>query len=412
MAPRLRLPFSIPYLRVFYSTTYTSLFILELGLLGITPTALIYSAISERALQYIVIIGGVYVLVALLVLFIYSSRLYTNRTVLAALGKSYIPVEDGEVSKAVRKLIKSQLDRSAAVALECRPRNLAEAGPIIVEDSDRSMQHDGEEKARIGRLAKIDPSIPPWGLVKHPGWSSPNPNETTLTPHVFFMQIISELPNLLEARVVSLGGPPRSSDRRAVIESEYPGSQKPPLLGIREYLDYLDSEGAVMIPEAASDFIDRFENARFSGRPFSEHDFVGLTAAFADLLSNMQEGENPHEFSPSSNSRPIENGVLPTIEDGASMASRSTRNMSFDSSVSSSTTINETTDSEYRAPYRRPTTPALVMQNRSGSVVGRTMSTSNHSSLASSRQVSTTNLESATSVVQQAQAERRRRLGR
>ncbi|KAF4555920.1 Hypothetical protein D9617_2g058850 [Elsinoe fawcettii] len=412
MAPRLRLPFSIPYLRVFYSTTYTSLFILELALLGITPTALIYSAISERALQYIVIIGGVYVLVALFVLFIYSSRLYTNRTVLAALGKSYIPVEEGEVSKSVRKLIKNQLDRSAAVALECRPRNLAEAGAQVVDTENGSEENGAEGKIRIGRYAKVDPDNPPWGIVQHPGWSSPNPQETSLTPHVFYMQIINELPNLLEARIVSLGGPPRSLDRRALLESEYPASQKPPLLDIRNYLEILDFESQAIVPEVAAGFINRFETARFSGRPLSEADFVALTSNFAELLSSIQLDGDDQDLRASSSTHPTENGVLPTIEDGASLTSNDGRSMSFQSSTASTNTVDRTTDSRLRGPVRRSVTPAFAMRDRNGSITHSNAISSTYSSLASSRRASSTSLESATSVIQQAQAQRQRRLDR
>lgn len=66
-------------------------------------------------------IGGTYVLTALIAIFIYSSRLYTNRSVLAGVGKAYIPVEDGEVGRNVRKMIVSQLERSAIIAWEARP---------------------------------------------------------------------------------------------------------------------------------------------------------------------------------------------------------------------------------------------------------------------------------------------------
>ncbi|PSK60751.1 hypothetical protein B9Z65_901 [Elsinoe australis] len=407
MARRLRLPFRIPLLRIFYSTTYTGLFVLELLLLAITPTALIFSAISERALQYIVIIGGVYVLTALLVLFIYSSRLYTNRTVLAALGKSYIPVEEGEVSKSVRKLIKTQLDRSAAIALECRPRDLSDAA-FTTHDA----LHDDGHGRQIGRLAKVNPTDPPWGIVKHPGWSAPNPNETQVMPHVFFLQVLGELPNLLEARVVSLGGAPRSSDPRAPKQSGYPGSQKPPLLGMREYLNALDSEGRVIIPESAQQFIEGFEKARFSGRPLSEDDFVSLTLVFADLLSSMQTNEDfAIDFRATNSTQPSADQPLTTIEDRMSPDSASDDSISFRSGSDSTTTVSQIRDNEYRSPAIRSATPATGIRNRTGSVLVPSRTSSAYSSQASSRLASTASLESVASVIQQAQAGRERRRG-
>ncbi|PNS20301.1 hypothetical protein CAC42_5751 [Sphaceloma murrayae] len=402
MARRFRLPFRIPILRVFYSTTYTALFLLELLLLAITPTALIYSAITEKALQYIVIVGGVYTLVAILVLFIYSSRLFTNRTVLAALGKSYIPIEEGEVSGSVRKLIKGQLQRSANIALECRPRDLSSTA--LLTDHQQGDEFAQNEKTRVGQIARVDPNFPPWGLVKHPGWSSPNPSETSITPHVFFLQIIDELPNLLEARIVSLGGPPRSSDIKAVTESEYPGSQKPPLLDIRGYLTYVDAEGSVSIPSSAESFIDRFEKARFCGRPLHETELVELTSTFADLLSNTRTGDGDIDTPFEIRNSPLgaTNG-LPVIRDDASFLSGTSRS-------SRSTDLRpQTSNRELRgADVESPTSAAgghehrgsVVHVNRAGAVYGGT---------GSSGPASTATLDSMSSVIQQARSQRRRR---
>lgn len=291
--------FHVPFFRIFYSTTYTSLYIVQLILLAITPASLIYTAIEAGALQYIFIIGGVYILTAFLVVFLYSSRLYTNRTVLAAVGKNWIPIEEGEVSRSVRKLVKSQLERSALVALECRPRNLVEDGVLLrmgqgvhLNGSVTTDPSATPEDRMIGRLVKVDPQYPPWGLVQQLGWSSPNPQETSLSPQIDFAQIIDELPNLLEARAVSLGGEPRAmQDAVRPIDKV----QKVPVVGIRDYLEYLDSSGRILIPDCAQDFIERYEHARFCGRPLREADFITLTAVFAELLSGMQSSTaGPH----------------------------------------------------------------------------------------------------------------------
>lgn len=87
-------------------------------------------------------IGGVYVLTALLAIFIYTSRLYTNRTVLAAVGKSWIPVEDGEVGRSIRKMIVKALERSALIAWEGRPRDLTKDNSHKTEDE--VIWHEGD----------------------------------------------------------------------------------------------------------------------------------------------------------------------------------------------------------------------------------------------------------------------------
>lgn len=278
----------VPFFRIFYSTTYTSLYIIQLILLAITPASLIYSSIKARALQYIFIVGGVYALTAVSVILIYSSRLYSNRTVLAAVGKSWIPVEEGEVSKSLRKLIKTNIDRSNLIAFECRPRNLASHLA-----TDLAPIHADAEQRLLGRLVTVDPVTPPWGPVYQAGWSSPNPAETTLSPHIHFSSVISELPNLLEARIVSLGGPSRSA--AALSEpDECPQThhhRHKPLQSLRDYLDTLSQ--LFVLPPCAPDFVDRYEHARFAGRPLSETDFVILTSVFAELLSGLRAPMTP-----------------------------------------------------------------------------------------------------------------------
>ncbi|KAJ9632156.1 hypothetical protein H2203_000559 [Taxawa tesnikishii (nom. ined.)] len=218
---RFPLPFRIPFFRIFYSTTYTSLFVVVLCLLAITPAALIFTAVQASAWQYPFMIGGTYVLTALLSLFIYTSRLFTNRTVLAAVGKSWIPVEEGEVGHHVRKMIANALQRSATVAWEGRPRDLSTEAEEVAEAAEKEQEKEDHEKSThlfrhgrrhedqylVGSIIQVDPQAPPWGHVHHPGWSSPSKFDTQLTPHIYFTTVIRELPNLIEAKAVSLAPP-------------------------------------------------------------------------------------------------------------------------------------------------------------------------------------------------------------
>ncbi|GAB7347518.1 hypothetical protein MBLNU459_g4417t1 [Dothideomycetes sp. NU459] len=289
---RPRLPFRIPFFRIFYSTTYTSLFTFVLIMLAITPATMIYSAFEANAYQYIFEIGGVYILTALLTLFIYSSRLYTNRSVLAAVGKSWIPVEDGEVSRNVRKMIKACLGRSAAIAWESRPRDLQRELAHI--ESDQSAQEEKPARVHVGAIVKVDPESPPWGHVAHPGWSSPSQADTLVAPHIQFRTVIQELPNLVEAKAVSLAPPdpaftplnpgdPALADARVVDLL-----QRRPNDDLRNYLTHLSSLGVVDPPYAGEEFLSRYDHARFCTLPISETEFETLMACFARLLDAMQ----------------------------------------------------------------------------------------------------------------------------
>ena len=291
MAPRDRhrriLPFRIPFFRIFYSTTYTFLYALTLGILAITPANIIWTASDSSAYQYIFMIGGVYVLTASTVLFIYTSRIYTNRTVLAAVGKAYVPIEEGEVGRSVRKMIVRQLERSAMVAWEGRPRDLygeiyaAQAEGVLAGDD---AEPDGHHRYTVGKTIRVDPSRPPWGVVQHAGWSSPSQRDGNVYPDVRFADVVAEMPNLLEARAVSLATDPDGVMDSGVAEV----LKRPETMGMRDYATQLTLLG-VVDPDIGQHFLTLYEHARFCGRPVTEQEFAGLMDAFSEIMGRMTE---------------------------------------------------------------------------------------------------------------------------
>ncbi|KAK5119747.1 hypothetical protein LTR85_007323 [Meristemomyces frigidus] len=289
------LPFRIPFFRIFYSTTYTILYIIILCLLAITPSSIIWTAVENHAYQYTFMIGAVYLLTALISIFIYSSRLYTNRTVLAGVGKAYIPVEEGEVSKSVRKMIVKQLERSAIVAWESKPRDLV--GEILQAETlgllppeTQSVDHNDYT---VGRVIAVDPASPPWGCVDHPGWTSPSHRDDNKNPNVECLNVVAELPNLIEARAVSLAPPdPAMTPMEGQAVADPAVVQllcRPQIMGMRDYLTQLSYLGLVNPPAVGQDFLRQYEKARFCGRPITEADFGTLMATFAELLSGVTE---------------------------------------------------------------------------------------------------------------------------
>ena len=292
------LPFRIPFFRIFYSTTYTTIYIINLCLLAITPVSLIWSAIQNSAYQYTIMIGGTYVLTALTAIFIYASRLYTNRTVLAGVGKAYIPVEEGEVSKSVRKMIVQQLEKSAMVAWESRPRDLL--GEILQAEKHGflSLETDGMDSNdnTVGKEIPVDPAHPPWGDLQHAGWSSPDHRDDNEMQHLQFATVIAELPNLIEARAVALAPPnPVTTPTNGVPIADPVVAdvlRRPETLGMRDYLTQLSYLGLVNPAEVGQSFLQQYERARFGGLPINETEFKTLMSAFAELVSSMTELDN------------------------------------------------------------------------------------------------------------------------
>ncbi|KAK4502455.1 hypothetical protein PRZ48_005880 [Zasmidium cellare] len=293
---RLRFP-RIPMFRVFYSLTYTLIYLITLVFLAITPISMLYASIQQGALQYTTMIGGAYVLTIIIAIFIYSSRLYTNRSVLSSVGKAYVPIEDGEVGNMVRKMIVKQLQRSAIVAWESRPRDLF--GEILLAAQEGILPTERRNVVDknayvVGTEIRVDPLNPPWGDVQHPGWSSPSHSDNNKTPGVQFDSVIAELPHLIEARAVSLApsdpnsipveGEPQPADPTVVEVLKRPGT-----MGVREYLTKLAYLRLVQSPEIGQKFLTQYERARFSGNPVRPKEFDSLMSAFAELLSGMTE---------------------------------------------------------------------------------------------------------------------------
>lgn len=356
------LPFRIPFFRIFYSTTYTTLYIIAIAMLAITPASLIWTTIQHRTYQYIIMIGGTYILVVLLAIFIYSSRLYTNRTVLAGVGKSYVPVEEGELGKNVRKMIVKQLERSAIVAWEGRPRDLygeilrAEQQGLLPDEQEGGPGRDGYT---LGREIAVDPARPPWGLVRHLGWSSPDHTEANEMPDLQFAVVVKELPNLIEARAVSLAPPdPLSTPRdgAAIVDPVVADVLKrPETMGMRDYLTKLSLLGLLNPLENGQRFLAQYEQARFSGIPISETAFANLMDTFTILLEGMTE---LHPEIIEQIRLQTETQGIPQAVDNESSSSPSI-SLPDDSSITSPVTARTNPASRNVTPYLQSETPSM-----------------------------------------------------
>jgi hypothetical protein len=261
--------------RVLNSTAYTFLSFVLFCLILVTPADVIYQCYKTRKLTNIFIVTGGYIITFLLAVLIYASRLYTNRTALAAIPKAWIPVEKGDVGKDVRRLVAEGLARSAIIAYQARPRDLShrQAEPI----------HD--------MALSINRGQPPWGNVSHPGWSSPSSPDLT---NLQYQSVIQELPHLIEAKAVSLAPPdpltplPTTDERPTPDPRVVEILQRPAVMGLREYISHLSSLNLIDPPELGLEFLALYERARFSSHELYEDEFRMLMAVFAEILRNMK----------------------------------------------------------------------------------------------------------------------------
>ena len=187
--------------------------------------------------------------------------------------------------------VQSGLERSAVIAYEARPRDLRD------EKAGRGI----EKCIRLGRSATGRQSQdsaqsfePAWGVISHPGWSSPSSPDL---PNLHYEPVILELSNLIEAKAVSLAPPDPVYDSETNLEEgEIPLPdplavellQRPAPMGLRDYISHLSTLGMIAPLSPCTDFLTLYERARFSGDPLNEEDFRTLMAIFAEILRNMK----------------------------------------------------------------------------------------------------------------------------
>lgn len=230
-------------------------------------------------------------------LLIYGSRLYKTRTALAGIPREWTGTEGKGVGlragKVVREL-KEGLERSAWVAFEGRPRDLR-------GERERRRSRDGNEKVDAGaspaggQLSQEN-TRPAWGPISHPGWSSPSSPDL---PNLHYEPVILELPNLIEAKAVSLAPPDLlyavPSNPEAETDTAPPPDplaiellQRPSQMGLRDYISHLTTLSMITPPSLGPEFVIIYEQARFSGEELDEIEFRGLMSIFAEILRNMK----------------------------------------------------------------------------------------------------------------------------
>lgn len=285
--------------RWWYGSVFTILSLLLIVGLAISPGDAIRQALSSNR-NYIPVIVACYAATVGFGLIIYFSRLWTNKTVLNAIPKSWIPIEKGEVDKKVRKMIVASLHRSATISWDARPRIPSEPPAIVSEPENKdpvavSAEDEPEKQEKHGlfhrkhadeneHVVTVPPPRPVWGEISHNGWASPTSSDL---PGLQYITVILELPHLIEARAVSLAPvdpqtEPPLPDVRAVEVL-----QRPAAMGLRDYISQLSTIGVLKDPSQAAKFLAQYEYARFSGRPLTEQQFRDLMGHFAELLRNM-----------------------------------------------------------------------------------------------------------------------------
>ncbi|KAB5586125.1 hypothetical protein GE09DRAFT_1210705 [Coniochaeta sp. 2T2.1] len=290
--------------RVLYNSIYLILYTILAALLLALAADVIRQAVLRNQTFNILVIAIAYIVTILVLAFIYAIRLYINRSVLASIPKSYLPIEKGDLMKHVRKMIIAGLSRSAAIAYAARPR-------VAPNDDFPAHLLGGEgEMAEVGQARKERRSIPPfklkktvtvedemgislppvravWGEIEHAGWGSPTSPDL---PDLQYASVISELPNLIEAKAITLAPPdPESQTDPPTLDPDAVSLlQRTEEMGLRDYLAHLSDLGVLETTQNTTNFTAKYEYARFSTRPLPNTRFRELMHLFAEVLRAMK----------------------------------------------------------------------------------------------------------------------------
>jgi hypothetical protein len=331
-------PVQIPYFRIWYSITFVVLFLIAVALTLITPADLVYQTVHGAAgpKTNVISVAATYLGTFLACCFLWAARLYTNRSVLAAIPKSYLPITASDLPAKVRRLVARNARRSALVAWDSRPRDVSrELAPPDGRPPAHHHHHLPHLHLHLHRRHDAGAGVIPaaaaaraWGCLEHAGWAPPRgpapspsaaapppasrrggpPPPAPSAPAVRYAAVVAELPHLLEAKAVSLAPPlprPATLDPAAAAserdeeedEEEEVGEADPALVallrrpdraGLRAYVAHLSALGLVPHAGQADAFVRRYEDARFAARAVSARDFERLMAAFAALLAALR----------------------------------------------------------------------------------------------------------------------------
>lgn len=274
---------------IVYRFVYFLLCVILLGLLVATPGDAINRSFENGQTYNIWILIAAYVLAILTIAFVYFTRLYINKTELGSIPKGWIPIEKGDVRSSVHKVIAAGLGRSASIAFQSRPRLLVDGEEQLEEPVETRIKlgFDGPQGPAEELVVTLPRQRPVWGEIEHYGWASPNSTEY---PNIEYATVFSELPNLIEAKALTLApvDPTTQADPPVLEMGAVELLTQTPEMSLRDYITHLVSLGVLEMDATTTKFLSCYEYARFSTRPVSNARFQELMHLFAEILRAME----------------------------------------------------------------------------------------------------------------------------
>ncbi|KAI5777500.1 hypothetical protein EDC01DRAFT_678054 [Geopyxis carbonaria] len=226
---------------IFYSTSFSLIFLLLSTLLLITPGDAIAQALIHNKQYYnVFILAGAYLLTACIALWLYLARVLAVRASLAAIPRTAAPPP---LPPRIRRVVSDSLTRSAILTATARPAGGSARHGGWAPPTDCDLQ--GVE------YAAIIASLPPLIESRVPGWGARRPAQTLrayLDPIIALPEVTLFLELYERARWRRRGRGVQEDEFRALMKS---------LAGLMRVLDG-DRESAMTSTTDGEDF--RFRN--------------------------------------------------------------------------------------------------------------------------------------------------------
>lgn len=285
------------FYKIFYSSSFTAVFLLLIAFCGVAPADKLYESWQRRRVIDIIIIAAAWVLTALIAAFLYGTRLYTTRSILRDIPKTFLPIEREDLpGRNVHHLVRETYACSAVIAYQAKPRakriefEVQGAGERMLVISKQMKQHHHHHSLTAEERRLLEPK---WGSIAHAGWQSPASADMA---GLEYARVADELIDLIEAKAVGMA--PNDPLATPLEDGTTPPDARfidaltrPEGIGMRRYLAQLADLGVIPDSTLTDEFLLLYEHSRFSGKPMTEPDFQSMMRLFAELLRNMQPVE-------------------------------------------------------------------------------------------------------------------------
>jgi hypothetical protein len=243
---------------------YVSLVFLLLCLIAFviaTPIDTIIQSKNTGQFWNTIIILGAYALTFITAMVIYVLRIVATRRSLNAIPHGYYVVQTGSIPWQCVKMIETELERCKALAEQARPAE---------------------------------------GIISHPGMMRPALSKGGRLMDTPYEDVIGVSSSMIEAKAAAL----------------HPSFYRPQGMPLREYISFLQTYGMVPTPSIATEFVNLYERARFSGELMSELEFdiymescrkllVSLRLPTHNSIYNANDGSNLNLVGPANDASSV-----------------------------------------------------------------------------------------------------------